>query len=118
MARRQRAPVVGVVVALALATSCGSDSDTVCVSNDVGEVCADNADGQIAFTGNGLDPTSDVTIENSQVGPILYDVDVDGELGSDGSGVMSFIADTEFTFTVYAVDADGQPLVGDIVIRS
>ncbi len=104
--------------AVVIAAGCGSGGDTVCVSSDVGRVCADNSDGQIAFTGRGLDPENDVTIENSQVGPIVYGVDADGELDSDGSGVMSFIADTEFTFSVYAVDADGEPFIGDIVIRS
>ena len=90
----------------------------MCVSSDVGRVCADNSDGQIAFSGRGLDPANDVTIENSQVGPIVYGVDLEGELDSYGSGVLSFVADTEFTFTGYAVDADGEPLVGDVVIRS
>ena len=119
MGRTQRVPlVVAIVAAGAIAASCGSGGDTVCVSNDVGRVCADNSDGQIAFSGRGLDPEHDVTIENPQVGPIVYGVDADGELRSDASGVLSFIADTEFMFTVYAVDADGEPLIGDIVIRS
>ena len=119
MGRTQRVPVaVAVVAAGLIAASCASSGDTVCVSNDVGRVCADNSDGQIAFTGRGLDPENDVTIENPQVGPIVYGVDPDGELDSYGSGVMSFIADTEFIFAVYAVDADGEPFVGDIVIRS
>ena len=107
-----------VVVAGVIAASCGSGDDTVCVSSDVGRVCADNAGGQIAFSGRGLDPANDVTIENPQVGPIVYGVDGDGELDAAGSGVLSFIADTEFIFTVYAVDADGEPFVGDIEISS
>lgn len=119
MGRRQRVPSIGAIVAAGVLTAgCGSGGDAVCVSTDVGRVCADNSDGQIAFSGRGLDPENDVTIENPQVGPILYGVDADGELESNGSGVMSFIADTEFTFTVYAVDADGEPFVGDIVISS
>lgn len=119
MAPRHRAPSIGAIVAVGVVlASCGSGGDAVCVSTDVARVCADNSDGQIAFSGRGLDPENDVTIENARVGPIVYGVDAGGELGSYGSGVMSFIADTEFTFTVYAVGADGQPLVGDIVIRS
>ena len=98
--------------------SCGSD-DAVCVSTDVGEVCADSSDGRIEFSGRGLDPESDVTIDSAQLGPSIYDVAADGTLDAGGSiGVLSFFADTEYTFTVSAVDADGEPLSGEIVITS
>ena len=113
-----RAIVAAGAVAGVIAASCGSGGDTVCVSSDIGRVCADNSGGQIAFSGRGLDPENDVTVENDQVGPIVYGVDADGDLESGASGVLSYVADTEFTFTVYAVDADGAPFVGDIVIRS
>ena len=116
---RTRRSLLGVAVmtAVVAAAGCGSDDDAVCVSNEVGEVCAES-DGSITFAGRGLEPGSDVTIGNPRVGPIERVADANGEFGPGGGGVLSFIADTEFTFTVSAVDADGEPLQGVIVIRS
>ena len=42
-----------------------------------------------------------------------------GLLDAGGSiGVLSLFAGTEYTFTVWTVDADGEPLSGEIVISS
>jgi hypothetical protein len=118
MGRMGRAPLGLLVVAVASITvSCGSDA--VCVSTDVGEVCADSSDGRIEFSGRGLDPESDVVIDSARLGQSVYSVGADGTLDAGGSiGVLSLFTDTEFTFTVAAVDADGEPLSGEIVIAS
>ena len=105
------------MAAVVTAAGCGSDGDAACVSTEVGEVCA-NSDGSITFRGSGLQPDSDVSIDNPDFGPTVYGVDADGEFGSEGRGVLSLVTDTEFAFTVSAVDADGEPLEGVIVIRS
>ncbi len=115
---RTRRSLLGVAVVTAAVAAAGcSDDDAVCVSNEVGEVCA-QSDGSITFRGSGLLPNSDVSIDNPEVGSVVYGVDSDGKIKSEGSGVLSLFADTEFTFTVAAVDADGEPLQGVIVIRS
>jgi hypothetical protein len=120
MGRMGRAPQVRLAIVVASITvSCGSDDGTVCVSTDVGEVCADGSDGRIEFSGRGLDPESDVVIDSARLGQGVYAVGADGTLDSGGStGVLSFFTDTEFTFTVWAVDADGEPLSGEIVITT
>jgi hypothetical protein len=120
MGRTGRAPLGLLAVTVASITvSCGSDDDAVCVSTDVGEVCADSSDGGIEFSGRGLDPRSDVVIDSAPLGQSVYGVGTDGTFGAGGSiGVLSLFADTEFTFTVWAVDADGEPLSGEIVITS
>lgn len=119
MVSTQRAMAVALVlVASTAASSCGTDGTTTCVANDVGEVCANNRSGAITFTGQGLEPNSDVRLDSSAVEPIVYEVRADGTFEPGGGGVLSTFANTEFTFTVAAVDADGNPLEGDIVIRS
>lgn len=106
--------VVGVA---SITVSCGSDA--VCVSTDVGEVCAESSDGRIEFSGRGLDPESDVVIDSARLGPSVHGVGADGTLDAGGSiGVLSLFAGTEYNFTVWAVDADGDPLSGEIVITS
>jgi hypothetical protein len=114
--RRTRLGVASVVAVVTVA-GCGADDDAVCVSSEVGEVCA-QSDGSISFAGRGLEPGSEVTIDHPDVGPIERVADANGEFDPGGGGVLSFVADTEFTFTVSAVDADGEPLQGVIVIRS
>jgi hypothetical protein len=109
-----------ILVLAALAAGCGSDDDSGCVFTDVGEVCADT-DVSITFSGRGLQPESDVSIDNPEVGPMVFAVGADGQFGSGDRGevgVLSFVADTEFAFTVKAVDADGEELEGVIVVRS
>lgn len=119
--RRGSLGFVVVIAAVLGLVSCGSDGDTVCVSTEVGEVCADNSDGGFTFAGSGLAADSQVVIDNVEFGPATYSVDADGEMvtGPAGAvGLLSFVAGKEFTFTVSALDADGEPLDGDIVISS
>ena len=58
-------------VTLVIESGCSSGSDAVCVSSDAGEVCADGSDGSITFSGTGLEPGSEVRMENDQVGPVV-----------------------------------------------
>jgi len=106
---------------LAVASGCGDDATVECLSNDVGEVCA-RADGAITFSADGLEPGSDVTVDNDLVGPITFTADADGTFATDKAagdiGVLSFVVGTEFVFDVTATDADGHPLTGQIVIAS
>ena len=105
------------VVALVF-SGCGAGSSAVCVSNDVATVCADASNGGIGFRGRGLEPGSDVRIDNPDVGPIVRQVGTDGSFEPDGMGVLSVFADTEFTFVVSGIDANGDPIEGDIVITN
>jgi hypothetical protein len=109
------------VALMAMTTGCGDDATVECVSNGVGEVCA-RADGAITFTSKGLDPGSDVELENDMVGPITFTADDEGSFATDQAagdvGVLSFVVGTEFIFDVTATDADGNPLTGQIVIAS
>ncbi len=106
-------------VTLVVVSGCGSGSDAVCVSSAAGEVCADGGDGTITFSGNGLEPGSEVRMENDQVGPVVLVAEADGVLDPNGMvGVMALFADTEFTFTVTATDEQGEPIVGDITVST
>jgi len=119
MVRPQRTFLAVVVVVGFLATSgCGSGDSVECLSNGVGKVCADNSDGSIRFSGNGLTPDSAVIIDNSDVGTSSYQVGADGSFEPDGAGFLSFVAGTSFTFTISAVDADGSRIEGEIVVTS
>ncbi len=111
----------GAVGALALgaATACGAVSDAVCVSSDVGEICAERGEGRIAFSGTGLEPGSEVQIDNEELGPITLVVDDDGTLDTAGAvGVVALFAGTEFTFTVTATDGRGDPLAGELTVST
>jgi len=88
------------------------------VSNDVGKVCGDASNGGIEFSGRGLEPGSDVRLDNPDVGPIVMQVGPDGSFEPDGRGVLSVFADTAFTFVVSAIDANGDSIEGDIVITT
>ena len=117
--RRRWVAVIAGVVGLAAATGCGSARDAVCLSSESGEVCADGGDGRIEFSGSGLEPGSEVRMENGPVGPVVLVVEADGSLGPDGSvGVVSLFAGTELTFTVTATDDHGDPIVGDITVST
>ena len=117
--RRGPFAVVGGAALLASTAGCGSGNDAVCLSSDVAEVCADGGDGGVVFSGSGLEPGSEVRMENDQVGPVVLVVGADGSLGPDGSvGLVSLFADTEFTFTVAAIDDQGDPIVGDITVST
>ncbi len=114
-------PCAAAVALMAMTSGCGDDATVECVSNGVGEVCA-RADGAITFSAKGLDPGSDVELENDMVGPITFTADDEGSFATDRAagdvGVLSLIVGTEFTFDVSATGADGNPLTGKIVIAS
>lgn len=119
MKRRRAFGGPAVALALVTATSCGSGSDAVCLRTDTGEVCADGGEGRIEFSGSGLEPGSEVRIENDMTDPLTLIVEADGSLDPDGTvGVMSLFADTEFTFTLTATDDQGDPIVGDITLST
>ncbi len=103
-------------------SGCGAGSSAVCVTNDVGRVCADVSNGVIEFSGRGLEPGSDVRFvshdANTDPRPIVMRVGTDGSFEPDGRGVISMFADTEFTFAVSAIDAKGESIEGDIVITN
>lgn len=106
-------------LALATATGCGSGGDAVCLHSDGGEICAEGGDGRIEFSGSGLEPGSEVQLDNDELGPIALPVDADGSLDIEGSvGVLALFAGTEFTFTVTATDDRGEPIVGDITVST
>lgn len=111
-----------VLACLAVATSvvagCGADDSAICLSNDVAEVCATPRDGAIEFSGTGLAAGSDVWVDTPELGEAAYRVGDDGAFEPGGRGAMSVVADTEFTFSVSATDAAGQPLDGQIAVRS
>ena len=115
--RRSMAALTASVVILA--TFACSSERAECVSHDVGEVCAEVNDGAINFHGDGLLPGSEVVVQETVVGPMVYPVGDDGSFDLGNSqGLMSVFADTEFTFEVVAVDADGNPLTGQIEIST
>jgi hypothetical protein len=103
---------------LIVVSSCGFGDSAECVKSDVGEVCADNSDGSIQFSGNGLQPDSAVLIEHPEIGLSVYEVDDDGTFEAAGGGVVSLTVSTSFTFTITATDSDGQLIDGDIAIES
>ena len=92
----------------------------MCVSNDVGDVCADESNGAIVFSASGLAPGSEIQV----VGPDEHSISL--QIGGDGSyapragslGFLSGYANTEFTFTVTATGSHGDQLEGDIVISN
>ena len=115
---RSWSAVLGAVT-LVIVSGCSSGSDAVCVSSDAGEVCADGSDGSITFSGTGLEPGSEVRMENDQVGPVVLVAEADGSLDPNGTtGVMALFAGTEFMFAVTAVDEQGEPIVGDITVST
>ena len=101
-----------------LVGSCGFGDSAECLKSEVGEVCADNADGSIQFSGSGLQPDSAVLIEHPELGLSVYEVDDDGTFEPNGGGVVSLVVETPFTFSITATDAEGQLIAGDIDISS
>jgi hypothetical protein len=101
-----------------LVSSCGSGDSAECLTSDVGEVCADNANGSIEFSGSGLQPDSAVLIQHPELGLSVYEVDDDGTFEPNGGGVVSLVVEAPFTFTITATGADGQLIEGDIDISS
>ena len=101
-----------------LVGSCGFGDSAECLKSEVGQVCADNADGSIQFSGSGLQPDSAVLIEHPELGLSVYEVDDDGTFEPNCGGVVSLVVETPFTFSITATDADGQLIAGDIDISS
>lgn len=118
MNRRRPPALVGVALGIAIVAGCGSGDSATCLSNEIGRVCAQTADGSIRFSGSGLTPESEVLIDHPDLGPSTFTVDADGTFEPDGRGVLSLFADTPFTFTIAAIGADGQPIDGEITVRS
>lgn len=89
------------------------------MSNDVGEICADNPDdGQINFRGRGLEPGSEIQVTGPDDAAFVLPVRADGTFDPE-SGALGFLylfTDTELTFTVSATDRNGDLLEGDIVV--
>lgn len=110
---------LAVGVGLLLTQACDSAGDSVCVSSDTGEVCADGSSGSIKFSGSGLEPGSEVRLESDELEPIVLRATADGELDPNGAvGVMAMFAGTEFTFSVVAIDAQGDSIEGDLVVST
>jgi hypothetical protein len=109
--------VSGLVVGAA--TACGSGSDAVCLSSGAGEVCAERGDGRIEFSGSGLEPGSEVQIDNEELGPLTLTVDDDGSLDTAGTvGVVALFAGTEFIFIVTATDGRGEAIAGELTVST
>lgn len=105
------------VIAVALA-GCSSGGSSQCLSSDSGEVCADNSDGSVKFSGSGLDPDSDVVVNHPELGDSTFVVDDNGAFEPDGGGFLAFVAGTTIAFTISAVDAEGTPITGQIVVTT
>lgn len=113
---------VAVGVAASVVSACGSGATSECLSTEVGEVCAVSEEGAVTFNGNGLEPGSQVSISAAEVDApnTILEVDQDGELVAKNGevGFLSFIAGIDFTFTVTAVDENGEAVDGEIVIST
>ncbi len=110
---------VAIAVAAIAVSGCGNGATTECVKSESGEVCAVSEDGAITFNGSGLEAGSQVSIE-VEASTSMYDVGQDGKLvANDGDlGFLTLSADTEITFSVAAVDEDGEVIDGEIVISN
>ena len=118
MAWRRRV-LLGSAVVLVTA-GCGSDSSAVCTSNGVGEVCAESSDGQVDFTGRGLEPGSEVEIEGPDDAAFVLAVGPDGSLTPvpGATGFLYAFADADLVVIVSAVDSAGTPFDGEIVVST
>ncbi len=107
-------------VAVNAAAGCSSDASAVCISNDVGDVCAEESNGAITFSASGLAPGSQVQVIGPEDQPFSLLVDDDGAHAPPAGsvGFLSGFPDTELTFTVTATDSRGELLAGDIAIST
>ncbi len=99
---------------------CSSDGSAACISNEVGDVCADDSNGAITFSASGLAPGSEVQVIGPEEQSFVLQVDGDGAYAPPAGsvGFLYYIANTELTFIVTATDSDGELLEGDIVIST
>jgi hypothetical protein len=106
-------------IAMLLVNGCGSDSEAVCVSNDVAEVCA-RSDGGITFSGDGLEPGSEVQMIGPEDQAFTIEVGPDGSFEPEPGniGVIAGAADAELTFAVSAIDGNGDVLEGDMTVTN
>lgn len=71
------------------------------------------------FSGGGLEPGSEVRLESDELEAIILRATADGDLDPNGAvGVMAVFAGTEFTFSVDAIDAQGDPIEGEITVST
>lgn len=107
-------------VVAATVTGCSSEESAVCISNDVGDVCADESDGAINFSASGLAPGSEVQVLGPEEQSFILQIDGDGTYAPPAGsvGFLYAFADTELTFMVTATDSHGELLEGDIVIST
>lgn len=107
-------------LAAALIGGCGSASSAVCISNDAGEVCAKNSGDGVTFSGQGLQPGSEVRLVGPDGEPFLLPVGSDGAFDPESGalGYLSLFTDTELTFAVSAIDSNGDGLEGDIMVTT
>ena len=106
------------MISVAVLNGCGSGDVAQCLSSDSGEVCADDSDGSVKFSGSGLDPDSAVVVNHPELGDTSFVVESDGTCEPNGHGFLAFVSGTTITFTISAVDADGTPIEGEIVVVS
>ncbi len=106
-------------IATLVFSGCGSDSESVCVSNDVGEVCAESDSG-VTFSGDGLEPGSEVQMDGPEDQAFTIEVGPDGSFEPEPGniGVISGAADAQLTFAVSAIDGNGDVLAGDITVSN
>lgn len=106
--------------AVLLISGCGSDSSAVCVSNDVGEVCVDNPDDQITFSGQGLEAGSEIQVTGPDGEPFVLPVGSDGTFdpAPGALGYLYLFTGTDLTFAVSAIDSNGDVIEGDIIVST
>ncbi len=107
-------------VVAATVTGCSSNESAVCVSNDVGDVCADESNGAITFSASGLAPGSEVQVLGPEEQSFILQIDGDGTYAPPAGpvGFLYAFANTELTFIVTGTDSHGGQLEGDIVIST
>lgn len=106
--------------AVLLMAGCGSGGSESCVSNEVGEVCADGGEGRVTFNARGLEPGSEIELVGPDDASVVLPVGPDGtyEMESGAQGYLSVFADTEVRFTVSAVDDGGNRLDGQLAVST
>ncbi len=107
-------------VVAATVAGCSSDESAVCISNDVGDVCAVESSGAITFSASGLAPGSEVQVLGPEEQSFILQIDGGGTYAPPAGsvGFLYAFANTDLTFIVTATDRRGELLEGDIVIST